>query len=207
MEAEIKVYSMAEEKARALVGKTPVRVRYTDSASTIQVGETPELKGLIEVNMTVRVPAAKTDLTVQMKKGDFSIDTVSGWVEATLAEGSMDMTAVDGYFSGKTKKGNVYANLSGNRWNGQGFAAVTDEGRVDLVVPENYSAELQLDTRDGEITGDFPELEVEGELVPVQAAVRNKTQQLRTRLGGGGAPVRLGTQSGDVSFKTATRSP
>jgi DUF4097 and DUF4098 domain-containing protein YvlB len=200
MEAEIKVYSLTEEKARALLEKSPVRVRYNNSSSTIQITEAPELKGLLEINLTIHVPAARTDLTVQMKKGDFVIDNVNGWVEATLVEGNMDLTAIDGYFSGKTQKGNISANLSGNRWSGQGFTAVTQEGRVSLILPEKYAATLQLDTRNGEITVDYPSQEVEGELIPPEVVVQRKSRQLRARIGDGGAPMRLGTQSGDVSL-------
>jgi len=201
MEAEIKVYSLAEEKARALLEKSPVRVRYTDAASTIQVAETPELKGLLEVNMVIYAPGARTDVVAQIKKGDFTIDAVSGWVEVTVAEGNMDMTAVDGYFSVKTLKGNISLNLSGSRWNGQGFTAATREGRIDMLLPEKYSAVLQLDTRNGEITVDYPAQEVEGELIPPEVVVQKKAQQLRVRVGDGGAPMHLGTQSGDVSLK------
>ena len=201
MEAEIKVHSLAEEKARALLEKSPVRVRYTDAASTIQVAETPELKELLEVNMIVYVPGARTDLLVQVRKGDFTIDAVNGWVEATVAEGNMELTAIDGYYSVKTSRGDILVNLSGNRWSGQGFTAVTQEGRVDLLMPEKYSAVLQLDTRNGEITADYPSQEIEGELIPPEVSVKKKAQQLRVRVGDGGAPLRLGTQSGDVSLK------
>jgi len=203
VDADIKVYSLTEEKARALLEKSPIRVRYNDTAttSTIQVSESPELKGLLEVNMTIHVPGAHMDLAAQLKKGDFTINTVNGWVEASIAEGNMELTAVNGYYSVKTLKGDISANLSGNRWSGQGFTAVTQDGCVDLILPENYSAMLQLDTRNGEITVDYPSQLVEGELVPIEAVVKKKTQQLRVRVGDGGAPIHLGTQTGDVSLR------
>ena len=201
MEAELKVYSVAEEKARALLEKSPIRVRYTNSTSTIQISDIPEFKGHLEVNLTVHVPAAKTDLIAQIKKGDFTIDGVNGWIETTLDEGNMQLVAIDGYFSGKTGRGNISANMSGNRWSGQGFTAVTQHGRIDLVVPENYSATLQLDTRNGEITVDYPAQKIEGEIVPIEVSTQKKAQQLRARLSDGGAPLHIGTQSGNVSLK------
>ena len=201
VEAEITVRSLPEEKARTLLEKSSIpRVRYTNSDSTIQVSELPGLKGLLEVNLTVYVPTAKTDLTMQLRSGNFVIDKVNGWIETTLAEGNMRLTDIDGYFSGKTRKGNISVSLSGNRLSGQGFTAITDEGRVDLILPEKYSAMLQLDTRNGEITVDYPAQEVEGELIPIEVATQKKTQQLRARVGDGGAPLRLGTLSGDVSL-------
>ena len=201
MEAEIKVHSLAKEEAGALLEKSPIRVRYTNTTSIIQVTEALKLKGLLEVNLTLHVPAAKTDLNVQIKKGDFIIDNVNGWVEATLAEGSMDITDANGYFSGKTRKGNISANMSGSRWSGQGFTAVTQEGYIDLILPEKYAATLQLDTRNGEITVDYPSQEVEGELIPPKVVAQRKSQQLKVNIGDGGTPMHLGTQFGDVSFR------
>jgi len=201
MEAEIKVHSLPEEKAGAILEKSPIRVRYTDTTSTIQVAQPIELKDHLEVNLIIHAPAARTDLNVQMKKGDFIINAINGWMEATLTEGNMNITGIDGYFSGKTQKGNITASLSGNRWNGHGLTAVTQEGDVDLTLPEKYDAMLQLDSRNGEITVDYPSREVEGELVPLEAAVQRKAQQLKVQIGDGGAPVRLGTQSGDASLR------
>jgi len=202
VEADIKVRSLPEEKARTLLEKSPIRVRYNDTAttSTIQVAESPELKGLLEVNLTVHVPGARMDIAAQAKKGDLTINSINGWVEASLAEGNMELTNVNGYYSAKTIKGDISVNLSGNRWSGQGFTAVTQDGRVDLILPEEYSAMLQLDTRNGEITVDYPSQVVEGEIVPIEAVVQKKAQQLKVRIGGGGAPLHLGTQSGDVSL-------
>lgn len=201
MEAEIKVYSLTQEKARELLEKSSIpRVRYTDTASTIQVTEASELKGVLKVNMTVYVPSAKTDIAVQLKKGDFAIENVNGWVEVTLAEGNMELSAMDGYFSGKTLKGNISANFTGSQWRGHGFTAVTHDGHIDLSLPEKYSATLQLDTRDGEITVDYPAQEVEGELIPIEVSTQKKTQQLKARVGDGGTPLILGTQSGNVSL-------
>jgi len=201
MEAEIKVRSLEEGKARALLEKSPIRVRYTDTASTIQVTESSELKGLLDVNLTVHIPGARTDLAMQVKKGDFAISDVNGWIEVSLAEGNMELTAIDGYFSGKTLKGTISANLSGNRWRGQGFTAVTQDGGINLLLPENYSAILQLDTSNGEIALDYPSQEVEGELIPPEVVVKKKAQQLKVRIGDGGAPLLLGTQSGNVSLR------
>ena len=202
MEAEIKVNPpITAEKARELLKKSTIRVRYTDTDSTIQITEAPELKGLLEVNMIFYIPEARTDLIMQMKKGDFAISNVNGWLEVSIAEGNMDINAIDGYFSGKTLKGKISANLSGNRWRGHGFTAVTQDGRIDLILPENYSAVLQLDTSNGEITVDYPSQEVDGEIIPPEVVVKKKAQQLKVHVGDGGAPLHLGTKSGDVSLR------
>ncbi|MDR0843451.1 MAG: DUF4097 domain-containing protein [Acidobacteriota bacterium] len=200
VEAEKIVTGMSEEAAREFLKKSPIRIRYTDAVSTIAVTGAPPLPATLEVNLTIYLPKMRTDLTVGVKQGNFSIDTVNGWVEATLAAGDLAIKNVDGYFSGKTVRGDIHADLWGDQWRGQSFTAVTQAGRVDLLLPEKYSAALQLDTRNGTITVDYPPQEVEGELLPPDVVIQKTTQQLKATIGDGGGTLRLGTQSGDVTL-------
>jgi DUF4097 and DUF4098 domain-containing protein YvlB len=200
MEAEKIVTGMEAEAAREFLTKSPIRVRYTDTTATISVTGAPPQPATLEVNLTIYVPKSRTDVTAGIKRGDFSIDTVNGWVEATLAEGRMNIVNPDGYFSGKTSKGDIYVDMWGSQWRGQGFTAATQSGRVDLRLPEKYSAALQLDTRNGTITVDYPPQEVDGEILPPEVVIQKRAQQLKATIGDGGAPLRLGTQLGDVSL-------
>ena len=200
MEAEKIVTGMTEEEAREFLKNSPVRVRYTNTTSTITATGMPPLPATLEVNLTVYVPKTRTDLMLGVKRGDLFVDTVNGWVEATIAEGNMEVVKPDGYFSGKTMKGNILVEMWGNQWRGHGFTAVTQEGHVDLLLPENFSAALQLDTRNGVITVDYPPQEVEGELLPPEVVIQKKTQQLKATIGDGGSPLHLGTQSGNVTL-------
>jgi len=200
LEAEKIVYSMPENAAREFLTKLPIRIRYTNSSSTIEVLNVPKFTGALEVNITLYVPKERTDIVVRMNNGDLSMDNINGWIEATVTKGNLDMKSISGYFSGKTQRGDVYVDMSGNRLSGQSFTVLTQSGTVDLQLPEVYSAALQLDTRNGKINVDYPPQEVDGEIVPPEIVIQKNVQQLKASIGSGGTPLRLATLSGDVSL-------
>lgn len=205
VEAEKILYYETEEAAKAFLKKSPIRIRHSDTVTAIRAAGNPEPPGMLEVNLTVYVPGEKTDVNVKMDRGEFSIDSVNGWVEITLQEGSLEAKSMSGYFSGSVLKGDVLVEMSGIRWNGLELAAVTRQGSATLVLPETYSAALQLETRDGKVTVDYPPRVVEGEEVPPEIVVRKKSQSLKASVGDGGAPIRLVTYSGDVLLSKKTQ--
>jgi DUF4097 and DUF4098 domain-containing protein YvlB len=197
MEAEKIVYYASQEEAKALLQKSPIRVRYNQTTSSIRTSAEPDAR--VEFNLTVYVPGDKTDIKANVNHGDFSIDGVNGWVEATVAtEGSIDAKSMSGYFSASTPHGDITAEMTGNRWRGLEFGALTQNGSVTLQIPVTFSAALQLETRNGQILVDYPPQVVEGETVPPDIVIRKKSQSLKASVGDGGAPIKLVTYSGDV---------
>jgi DUF4097 and DUF4098 domain-containing protein YvlB len=200
MEAERIAYYLSPEKAKELLGKNPVRVRYTQSAVTIRNPGLAESGLAAEINYIVYVPGDKTDINVKMLQGDFAVSRVNGWIEAAVREGSLEAKSVSGYFSANTLKGDITVEMSGNRWQGLEFAAATQLGSIDLHLPIDYSAAIQLETRNGKITVDYPPQEVDGELQPPDIVIGKTAQSLKASLGRGGAPVKLATAAGDISL-------
>ncbi len=208
VEMEKIVYGMPEDKARALLAEFPVRVRWTQSTATIlapaAVPKNPSPKAVtptIEINITIYVPKQRTDLKLQLVKGDLTIEDLAGWTEATLREGSVETRAISGYFSGMTDAGDIEADMLGKRWDGYGFTAVTQRGKVLVRLPEEYSAALQLETRDGALSVVYPEQLVDGESVPLTAVTNKNARSLSATVGSGGAPVKLMTMKGDVRLE------
>jgi DUF4097 and DUF4098 domain-containing protein YvlB len=155
----------------------------------------------MEVNLTIYVPAYKTDIAAKMYRGDFSTEKFNGWVELTVVtEGSIEAKSMSGYFSATTPRGNILVDMDGPRWNGLEFAAITQSGSASLFLPVKYSASLQLETRNGKISVDYPAQEVEGEIVPPDIEIRKTSQVLKAAVGDGGAPIKLITFSGDVKL-------
>lgn len=199
MEAEKIVYYLPAEEAKAEILNSPVRVRFGQTSSSIRTTPSPSSK--MEVNLTVYVPGYKTDLKVKMNNGDFSVEKVNGWVELTIVtEGSIEAKSMSGYFSATTPHGDINVDMDGQRWSGLEFAAVTQSGTANLILPLKYSASLQLETRNGKISVDYPPQEVEGEVVPPDIIIRNYSQVLKASVGDGGSPIKLITFSGDVQL-------
>ena len=110
----------------------------------------------------------------------------------------MVVRSLQGYFSGITQHGDLDVELSGRRWDGFGLTAATKAGTVELRLPLNYSAALQLETGDGNISVQYPEQLVEGERVPLHVVTQKNARSLTATVGDGGAPVKLLTTAGDI---------
>ncbi len=198
MEAEKIVYYHSAEQAMLLLKAHPIRVRWTQTSSTIRIAEPTQPDATMEYNLTLYVPKAKTDIRGTMKRGDFTIESVNGWVEISTSEGSLEAKSMEGYFSGETLKGDISVEMSGKNWKGMEFAALTQVGSVDVKLPLDYSAAIQLETRNGTITVDYPPQVVEGEPEPPQIVVSKNSQSLKGAVGDGGAPLKLVTYAGDI---------
>jgi DUF4097 and DUF4098 domain-containing protein YvlB len=199
IEAERIVYYETPERAMAFLKKSPLRVRHNQTSVTIRAMAVPELPAILEVNYTVYVPGERTDINAKIDKGDFSIESVNGWIEATIREGSVDAKALGGYFSATTQRGDILVEMTGKRWDGYEFAAVTQKGSATLLLPAKFSAGLQIETRDGKISVDYPAQVVEGEETPPEIIISKKAQSLTASVGDGGAPIKLFTYLGDIA--------
>ena len=200
VEAEKILYYETEEKAKAFLKKSPVRIRHNETTAAIRALGTPEPPAVLEINLTVYVPGEKTDINAKIDRGELSIDSVNGWVEVTVNEGSLEAKSMAGYFSGILQKGDIRIEMSGKHWNGLELAAVTQHGSVNLILPLDYSAALQLETRDGKIMVDYPNQVVEGEEVPPDIIIRKESQSLKASVGKGGSPIRILTHVGNVTL-------
>jgi DUF4097 and DUF4098 domain-containing protein YvlB len=196
MEAEKIVY--VPDKAKEILEQNPIRVKWNQTASSVRTAGPPSLE--MEVNLTIYVPQYKTDVNAKISQGDFSVESVNGWIEATLLEGSINVQSTSGYFSATTQRGDVQADMSGARWDGYEFSAATQLGLVNLLLPVKYSAALQLETQNGKISVDFPPQVVDGEPTPPHILMKKSAQLLKAAVGDGGAPIKLFTYSGDINL-------
>jgi len=200
VEAEKIVRSPDPSEAQNLLKQIALRI--TNAPATARISTAPQAPGAqTELHLVVYVPLQKTDLTIRMMQGDISIASVNGSIEATLEAGNIETKDLAGYFSGLTKAGDLNVDLAGRRWTGYGLSAMTRRGSVRVLVPADYSAVLQLETKQGQIAIDFPDQLVDGEAVPLQPVARKKTQSLNAPIGSGGTPVRLATLSGNISVQ------
>ncbi len=200
MEAE-KIFYRPE--AREIADQFTVRVRYTDTSATLQTLGPPGTGAAVEVNGTIYVPKHKTDFKILLAQGDLEVRNVNGWFDVDLAGGSLAVESIEGYFSVVTKSGDLAIQLSGKRWRGHGLTAFTHFGQIDIRIPAEYHAAIQMETRDGEMKVDYPEQLVDGEWLPLTITTRRNGKSLSASLGDGGAPIRLKTEKGNVSLATS----
>ena len=198
MEAEKIVYYLPPEEAKEIIKQNPIKVRYRQTSASISTSSLSAADTTMEVNLTIYVPKEKTDVKAQVRHGNFSVDNVNGWIEATLLEGDINAKSLAGYVSATTQRGDIQAEMSEKNWRGREFAAVTHSGSVNLLLPVDYSAALQLGTRNGKISVDYPPQVVDGEETPPDIVISKNSQSLKAAVGDGGAPIKLITYSGDI---------
>jgi DUF4097 and DUF4098 domain-containing protein YvlB len=200
VESEVVVYYLTAEQARGLIANYPLRVRYGQTTATITTSGPPKSAVAQETNLKLRVPMQRTDIKTNILQGDLKISRINGWIEADLEQGDVEISRLQGYLSVTTKAGDLRLQLEGKRWLGQGLTAATQRGSVSLRLPLGFSAALQLDTKNGNLTIDYPEQEVEGEKVPLLAVAKGNGRSLTATVGDGGAPVRIQTSAGDIDL-------
>jgi hypothetical protein len=193
------IYYLPEDQAKLIAAKYPLHLTWTQTNAVLQTSGPPGLEAKMEMNLTLYVPRSKTDVDAKILQGDFAIERVNGWVEATLAEGNIEAASMGGYFSGTTRRGDLSIEMAGSRWVGHDFSAVTQNGSIRLDLPANYSASLSLETRAGDIIVDFPDQVVDGQTIPLQVVSKKKTgKALAAPIGGGGAPLKVLTHQGNI---------
>jgi DUF4097 and DUF4098 domain-containing protein YvlB len=102
----------------------------------------------------------------------------------------VSVTRASGRVTGRTTNGGLDVRLDGSAWDGEGLDLETSNGGVNLVVPEDYNAELQTGTVNGGLNLDFP-LTVQGRV----------NRRIEVTLGRGGAPIRAVTTNGGIRLR------
>jgi DUF4097 and DUF4098 domain-containing protein YvlB len=143
------------------------------------------------VTFVVYVPR-RTDLDVRAHNGPVSASDVSGRLVLETHNGPVMLREVSGDVRASTRNGPLSVTLSGDRWNGEGLDASTQNGPVVLEIPENYSAELETGTVNGPMRID----------VPMQVTIQGRVgRNLRTTLGSGGPMVSATTHNGPLTLR------
>jgi hypothetical protein len=89
-ETERIIHGLPPEKAQELARQYPVQIRYDQTSSTIQTIKPPQSSATVEVNITLYVPKEKTDIKTSIAQGDFAVEGINGWIEATLNAGNLE---------------------------------------------------------------------------------------------------------------------
>jgi len=133
------------------------------------------------------------DLTLKTSVGAITIDGVAGKIRCGASVGALHLVALAGDVECSTSVGAVSIGLAGDHWDGARLDARTKVGAIELSLPANYSAHLELSTDLGAILSDLP--------LPV--AKRGMARSVSTDLGAGGATVLAATKVGAITVKAA----
>jgi DUF4097 and DUF4098 domain-containing protein YvlB len=154
------------------------------------------LELVVPDDVTVDIHTRDGGILVNHVKGRMKLRSGDGRIEATRVDGSVEAETGDGqirlngrvdHLRLRTGDGSIEAELVPGSSITSGWEISTGDGHVTLRVPSNLNADLEAHTNDGDIEMDFP--------VTTRMGASN---DLRGRIGHGGAPLRIRTGDGRI---------
>jgi DUF4097 and DUF4098 domain-containing protein YvlB len=146
----------------------------------------------------IRIDTGDGNMDVHGLKGDIHLHSGDGHIEGSDLDGTVNADTGDGHIAVrgrfdslylKSGDGNIQADAAAGSKIVNSWTLHTGDGRINLRLPENFSADLDAHTGDGHISLDFP-VTVSGSL---------SSSSIRGKLNGGGGSLKL--TSGDGSIR------
>lgn len=188
--ARIQAQAPTEAEARELTG----RVRVVTNGGAIHAeGPERERDAWWSVSYEIMVPR-RMDVTVDTHNGPIAVQDVNGRMTLRAQNGPLALSRVGGAVNARVQNGPISVVLAGNRWNGEGLDAESVNGPVQLSIPRDYSARLEVGTTWGPVDLD----------IPLPEGYR-RGRHITTVLGSGGAPVRVVTTNGPLAVHRTDR--
>ena len=144
------------------------------------------------VSYEVFVPQ-NSDLNLKTNNGGMNISDVRGQIHFDVNNGGVNLKRVGGDVSGATVNGGVQVELTGAIWDGRQMDVKTHNGGVNVSMPANYSAHVQMETGSGRIQSDFAN----------NLQANNKPRQMDFNVGSGGPLLHVSTVNGGVHLSRA----
>lgn len=178
------------EDAKALAQKVGVEA----SGSRVEVtGPSTRRRENWSASLVVWVPR-KISLTASTTNGPLAARKLAGSLDLRSTNGPLDLEDLSGDVRARVQNGPLTVELSGSSWEGKGLDAESVNGPVDLMIPDNYNADLETGTVNGPMDTSIPLT------VTFQGRMHDR---IRSKLGKGGAPVRVVTTNGPLSIRRA----
>jgi two-component system NtrC family sensor kinase len=131
----------------------------------------------------------QTALVVTVAGGNIRLEDLQARIEFRGGSGNATLTNLGGQVTGSITNGNLYINLGGSQWEGEGLDVRTTNGNVRWQVPASYSAQVRLGTSSGNISSS------------VLTTPTGAGKEVAATLGQGGALLKASTINGNVEFK------
>jgi hypothetical protein len=142
----------------------------------------------IRVDYRLRVPRQVRLDELSTLQGDIVVHDVDGTIEARNLHGDIEGINVSGSVVAHALTGNILVSLRALPDRRLPFALATINGNVDLLMPAQANADLELSTVAGNIVGDYP--------FQVSSVPGDSTRH--AQVGAGGVRVQLRTVRGNI---------
>lgn len=187
LEARVRAWALSQSEANDLLNQIAID---TDGGEVRDHGPHPSFFGRTgySIDYQLHVPRHLT-AEFHTMNGGIDLARLDGPIHFATTNGGVSLDHLSGDVQGSTVNGGLNISLSGDHWQGGGLHAQTTNGRIDLTLPDHYSAHLETATVNGGISLNFP--------ITIQGNIRNS---LNTDLGSGGPTVHVQTVNGGVTI-------
>jgi DUF4097 and DUF4098 domain-containing protein YvlB len=128
----------------------------------------------------------KSNIQAHGVNGGIHIESLDGEIRFHTVNGGVTLRDLAGDVDGSTQNGGLTIELNGLGWRGTGMRAETQNGGLNLRVPDGYSAQIEASTVNGGMHVDFP-VQLDG-------------KTLTFNLGSGGPAIRAKTINGGINI-------
>ncbi|MEP7380924.1 MAG: DUF4097 family beta strand repeat-containing protein [Gemmatimonadota bacterium] len=157
-----------------------------DVAVAARVAEAQVTSG----NGRVKVSGVAGRVDVSSGNGEVSVDNVGGSVRARSGNGDVTIGTINGPVNASSGNGDVRVSM--DRLTGNDDMEFTSgNGRIEVVVPSDFSADVEANSGNGGVSTDFP-ITIHGKLSP---------SRLRGTIGNGGRRLRMSTGNGSMEIR------
>lgn len=158
-----------------------------------------------EVTLRIQVPRQTSVSLSTVNDGDIHVQGLEGQIELSNVNGEITAKDVAGSVVAHTTNGDVKVTMT--RVDAKAaLSFVTLNGDVDVTLPAGFTGDLRMRSDNGEIYTDF-----DVQLTTQPAKVEQQRtggkyrleveQEVRGRIGGGGAEIQLRTFNGDIYLR------
>ena len=179
-----------DDEARQLVQQ----IRVTNEGGRINIdGPSTRRRQSWWVTLEIMAPR-RVDVDLSTLNGPLSVADITGRIRLDAQNGPLALESVGGDVRAHAQNGPLHVTLAGNRWDGAGLDAETQNGPLTLEIPDGYNAQLETGTINGPMEIDFP--------VTVQGRIGvGSRRHLTTTLGSGGTSIRAVTTNGPAVIR------
>lgn len=141
-------------------------------------------------NGKVRVRGIQGRVDASSGNGTVTVDDVTGPVNASSGNGDVSIGTVNGPVSASSGNGDILVAM--DRLTGDGDLEFSSgNGRIEVTVPSDFSAQVSANTGNGRITTDFP----------IQLIGRISPTRLRGTIGDGKRKLTMSTGNGSMEIR------
>lgn len=140
-------------------------------------------------NGSVELYGIEGDIEIATSNARICCGDTEGKLVARSSNGKIELTNHRGSIDASTSNGLIRVSL--NLLGREGVQLATSNGRIVLELPDEVDADVDIRIDNGVIRNDRP----------LCKAIRERSGQLRGRLGAGGCPIKLRTSNGSICLR------